>query len=139
MTLPVDPLATLIAFLKTNGDLTALVGTSIYGGDRPQQASGSALTLQLSGGGPHPDLAVSDVLVDMHCWGGVGPDGPHRASSIWRATHAALNVAHRSVAGAHLLWAVEERGPTSLRDPDSDEAFVRTTIRIATADDPTDP
>jgi hypothetical protein len=139
MTLPIDPLATLVAFLQADADLSGLVGASIYGGDRPAQASGAALTLRLSGGSPRPDIAVADVLVDMHCWGGVGPDGPHRATSIWRATHAALNVTHRAVASAHLLWALEDRGPVLLRDPDSNEAFVRATVRIATADDPTAP
>ncbi len=146
MTLPIDPLETLLAHLRADAGLTALVGTRIYGGDRPAGAtgdqlsseSGASVTAQLSGGPTHPTLPLADVFIDVRCWGGVGPDGPLRAVSIWRALHAAVNVAHQSVAvsggNAHLLWALEEQGPTLLRDPDTNEAFVRATIRVATAD-----
>ena len=83
---------------------------------------------------PHPDLPLSDVEVELRCWGGLGPDGPHRAVEIWRALHAACNVGGLDIAGAHLLWAIEDGGPALLRDPDTGEAFVRASLRVATAD-----
>ncbi len=141
MTLPVDPLEALLTHLRADADLTALVGTRIYGADRPPVAadgqpsteSGAAVSASLAGGTPHPDLPLADVLIDVIGWGGTGPDGPLRAVSIWRAVHATVNVAHRVSGAAHLLWAVEEQGPTLLRDPDTNEAFVRATLRVATA------
>ena len=130
MTLPVDPLATLLDFLRADADLTSLVGSRIYGLDRPVDASGAALTASLSGGTTRPDLPVAHLHVELRCWGGTGPDGPQRAMAIWRAVHGAVNVA-RPASPAALLWIVEGRGPSLLRDPDTDEAFVRTTLRLA--------
>ena len=51
---------------------------------------------------------------------------------------AASNVSGLDVAGAHLLWAVELGGPSLLRDPATGEAFVRATLRVATADNTAD-
>ena len=141
MTLPLDPLEALLTHLRADADLAALVGTRIYGGHRPEIAgsagSGAALSAALAGGSAHPDLPLADVLVDVRCWGGVGPDGPNRAVAIWRALHGALNVSHSAVTvsggSAHLLWALEDLGPALLRDPDTGEAFVRSTARVATA------
>ena len=58
--------------------------------------------------------------------------------TLWRALRGAANVGGLDIAGAHLLWAVEVGGPSLLRDPDTGEAFVRATLRVATADITTD-
>ncbi len=134
MTLPTDPLATLLDYLRADADLATLVGSRIYGLDRPVDQSGAALTVSLDGGTPRPDLPIADVRAELRCWGGTGPDGPERATSIWRAVHAAVNIAYQAVGPATLLWAVESGGPTLLRDPDTNEAFARCALRIATAD-----
>ena len=142
MTLPVDPLTTLLDHLRADADLTALTAGRIYGGDRPSGPAGelpapplgASLSARLSGGRAHPDLPLADVEVELRCWGGSGPDGSHRAVEIWRALHNASNVGGLDVSGAHLLWAIEEGGPALLRDPDTGEAFVRATLRVATAD-----
>ena len=83
-----------------------------------------------------PRLPLAETDVDLRCWGGLGLDALSRALRIWRALHAALNVADRAVGDAHLLWAVEAGGPALLRDPDSGEYFVRCTARVAVADAP---
>ena len=142
MTLPIYPLATLLTLLRADTDIATLTAARIYGGDRPPGASGdlpapplgAALSARLSGGRAHPDLPLSDFEVELRCWGGLGPDGPHRAVEIWRALHAACNVGGLDIAGAHLLWAIEDGGPALLRDPDTGEAFVRASLRVATAD-----
>ena len=142
MTLPVDPLTVLLDHLRADSEIATRTAGRIYGGDRPhgpdgdQPAAplGAALSARLAGGRPHPDLPLADVEIDLRCWGGVGPDGPQRAVAIWRALHAAVNTGGLNVNGAHLLWALEAQGPTLLRDPDTNEAFVRATLRVATAD-----
>ena len=140
MTLPSDPLATLIAYLLTNEDVSALVGGRIYGGPRPTgsgvAAPVPAISIAPIGGAPRIDLPLAEVEMDLRCWGGLGPDGPYRAVAIWRALHAALNVHGRAIETAHLLWAVEESGPALLQDPDTHETFVRFRVRVATADSP---
>ena len=73
--------------------------------------------------------------MEIRCWGGLGVDGAVRAVAIWRAIHRALNVSDRVAANARLLWAVEVSGPALLRDPDTQEPFVRCGVRAATADD----
>ncbi|MCZ6707014.1 MAG: DUF3168 domain-containing protein [Chloroflexi bacterium] len=134
MTLPIDPLAALLDHLRADPDLTALIDDRLYGLDRPRDAAGAALTATLRGGVARPGLPLADLRVEIRCWGGTGPDGPQRAIAVWRACRAAVNISHRAVGQTHLLWCLEDGGPLLLRDPDSDEAFARAELRLATAD-----
>ncbi|MXY80302.1 MAG: DUF3168 domain-containing protein [Chloroflexi bacterium] len=137
----VDPLATLLAHLRADAEIARLTGGRVFGGDRPAGPEGSlaasplgpSIDARLSGGRPHPDLPLIDAEVELRCWGGPGPGGPHAAVELWGALHAAVNVGGLDVAGAHLLWAVEAGGPVLLRDPETGEAYVRAALRVATA------
>ncbi len=141
-----DPLATLLTHLRADAEVARLTGGRVFGGERPPGPDGAqpaaplgpSISARLSGGRPHPDLPISDVDVELRCWGGHGPGGPHRAATLWRALRAAANVSGLDIGGAHLLWAVEEGGPSLLRAPETGEAFVRATLRVATADDTAD-
>lgn len=142
MTLPSDPLQALLDHLRADAELTTRTAGRIFGGDRPAGPSGAlpapplgpSISARTDGGRAHPHLPLSDVQIDVRCWGGLGPGGPQRAFALWRALHAACNVGDLNVGGAHLLWALEDGGPALLRDPGTDEAFVRIILRVATAD-----
>lgn len=145
MTLPIDPLAALIALCEADADLVSATAGRIFGGDRPaavgghggaagESAAGAALTLRLDGGTPRPGLPLADIRVEARCWGGTGPDGPGRAVTIWRALRGAARIESAAAGGAHLLWSHEADGPHLLRDPDSGEAFVRAEFRLGAAD-----
>ena len=140
MTLPSDPLAAIVALLRDDPALAELVGGRIYGATRPNAGEdahpGPALVLTPTGGPPSTGLPLADVEIEARCWGGLGHGAPARALAIWRALHAACNVADRNAAGSRLLWAVEAGGPALLFDPDTQEPFVRCDLRVATADEP---
>jgi hypothetical protein len=137
----VDPLATLLTHLRADTEIARLTGGRVFGGDRPPGPEGSSaaaplgpsISARLSGGRPHPDLPITDVDVELRCWGGPGPGGPRAAVTLWRALRAAVNTGGLDIDGAHLLWAVEAGGPALLRDPETGEAFVRAALRVATA------
>ena len=87
-----DPLATLLAHLGADAEIARLTSGRVFGGERPpgplggQPAAplGASISARLSGGRAHPDLPISDVDVELRCWGGHGPGGPHRAATLWR-------------------------------------------------------
>ncbi len=145
MTLPADPVAAVLTYLRTDPDLLALVGDRIYGAGRPESGPASlpapALTLTPvggGGGGGGRRTATSRWLTWRWrsaagaAWASTAPFGP------WPSGAPSIAPSTSAIAWPRtprLLWAVEVSGPALLRDPDTQEPFVRCGVRAATADD----
>ena len=119
-----DPVAALVAFLKADAGVAALVADRVYGLELPANQSGSmprkAVVLQASGG---VSLAAGSSLehdtqrIDAFGYG----ETPFEAELVRRAVFDALKPLRRVVsAGVLIHWVEPAGGWTNGRDPAAD-------------------
>lgn len=139
MTPPPDLLEALVSFLRADTDVSALVGARVFRPELPeaetQHMPRKALVLQRAGGGVlvgrDTYLQVGDQRVDVIAWGG----SPGEAAAVHRAAYAALKQLRREISeGALIHWAQPEQAPISLRDPDTDWPFERSSWQVLVSD-----
>lgn len=126
MSIP-DPLAALIAYLKADADVTAAVGTRVFGGELPPGETKSmprkAIVIRPSGGpqtfgGGYQQYG--ELRLDFFAYG----ETPLEAFNVWRALHPALKQMRRNRQSTTLLhWAQPSGSPIALRDPDTDWSY----------------
>lgn len=136
---PPDPIAGLVAYLKADAGVAATVGTAVYGTRLPAGvASGttppSAVVVAAAGGlGEGGDAPLMRPRVDVRCYGTTAAG----AMAAWAAAFAALRaLKRRSHASALLHAAVQEGGPLSLFDPDTDWPFVVSSWLVLVGEEP---
>ncbi len=120
-----DAKGALIAHLKTDTDLSALVGTRIFGDELPRDEAGSmprkAVVLTASGGGIPPYAQATMRLevqrFDIFCYG----ETLFQANAVRRAAHGALRAMQRITISSVLLhWARPAGGNITGRDSVTD-------------------
>lgn len=134
-----DPLAALVAYLASDSEVSALVGTRVFGQELPpgeaQQMPRPCVVVQAAGGfGERSDVPVQTLRVDARCYGRT----LHEAMAVHLAVYGALKKRlRRSQQGDALLHsAIMEGGPRPLRDPDADWPFVLSSWQLIAADEP---
>lgn len=120
----VDLVAALVAQLKADAGVAALVGTRVYGLELPAAEAAAmprkAVVLQAAGG---PSLTAGSYAahdtqrIDAVAYG----ETPYEAERVRRAVHAGLKPLGRVVsAGVLLHWIEPAGGLIAARDPDLD-------------------
>lgn len=118
-----DVIAALVALLKADGGVSAIVGARAYGGELPPAESRSmprgAIVVAASGG---PSLTAGSYAehdtqrVDVFAYGRT----PFEADALRRAAFEALRPVRRSVwAGVLIHWIKSAGGFSAARDPDA--------------------
>ena len=125
MTAISDAKGALIAHLKTDSALSALVGTRIYGDELPRADTDNmprkAVVLTPSGGGMPPYAQATMQLevqrYDVFCYG----ETLFQANAVRRAIHGALRAMQTVTISSVLLhWARPDGGTITGRDPVTD-------------------
>lgn len=135
----IDPLETVLSFLKTDGALAELVGNRIASKHRFGDASraqagqgapywqiGSAgLTVRLDGGDPEIYAPVQNVRLEVRCYA----QGAHEAMQVWRRVVELARGCERvsvdtSDGGALLHEFLQASGPSTLWDNNLGMDFV---------------
>ena len=109
--------AGLVAWLKADVDLAALVGALVFGGEMPAREAANmprkALVLKGSGGVSitgHSNALHDSQRVDLHGFG----ETPHEAARVIRTAALAMRKIDRVVsAGVLLHWANTAGGATA--------------------------
>lgn len=121
-----DPIGALVAVLKADADVAALVGTRVFGSDLPGDESDSmpraAVVIKPAGGGLlDPGYQRwNDSRVDLICYA----ETPKLGADLYRTAHPVLKQLSRSEwAGCLLHWARPAGGPITMRDIDTDWPF----------------
>jgi hypothetical protein len=116
-----DPVAALVAYLKADAGVAALVGTRIFGLELPAAEASAmprkAVVLQASGGAPLVGgyLEHTAQRIDAFAYG----ETPYEAERVRRAVFDSLKQLRRAVAASTLIHWVEDAGGFSTqRDPD---------------------
>ena len=122
-----DPIAGIVAFLKTKSNVTNHTSTRIFGQELPRSELANmprkCLVISSSGGGRGHIQATTyrQVRVDVRCYG----ESPKQAMDLHIATDTTLLDIERVAQGNTFIYdAVLETGALSLRDPDLDYAYV---------------
>lgn len=138
MTVP-DPVTAIVAFLRADAEVSALVGTRVFGGELPDAESVSmprkaAVVSAIgspAGVGTRSLVEAGTVRMDVRSYG----ETPYEAIRVHWAVYEALKHMSRTVQDGTLLHdAVIEGGPLSLRDPDTDWPFALGSYRVLAAE-----
>ena len=132
-----DPVAAIVALLKADAGVSALVSTRVFGEELPQAQAADMPRKGVvirSAGGVSPvggTLRHTGRRVDAICWG----ETPYEAGRINRAVFCALKEVRRERialdAGAVLIhWIEDASGPLSLRDADTSWPAVTQSFQI---------
>lgn len=133
-----DPTAALVAYLRADTALYALVGARVYGAELPASEAShmprAAVVVRDAGGmGARSEAPVWTPRVDVWCYGAT----PLEAKAVHLAVHAALRVLHRQVhAGALLHAASPGSGPHADRDPDTRWPLVWSSWTVIAGEEP---
>jgi hypothetical protein len=118
-----DVIAALVAFLKADGGVAALVGTRVYGIELPAGEAApmpeKALVLRPSGGAALVAgyAGLSAQRIDAFAYG----ETPYEAARVDLAVYPALKQLRRAVAASVLVhWVTDAGGYSSFRDPATD-------------------
>ena len=124
----VDPLETVIAYLKTDATLTTLVSTRIdsrhrYGGT--WTAAQAGLMVRLDGGQPNIDVALQPIRLEVRCYA----PSQYQAMAIWKRLVEISRAVSRKAATVTgdkaLLYRLnQESGPSALYDTEVGMDFV---------------
>jgi len=122
-----DIVAAVVTFLLSQREVTALVGSHVYGAELPRDlpASGAGMPVQSiviqAAPGAFGALRRSYVRaghqrIDVRCYG----DTPETAMQVYRAVHPVLKQAGQFVQGSTLIYSInQEIGAFTTREPDS--------------------
>ena len=117
-----DAKGALITHLKTDGDLSGLVGTSIFGYELPRDETDSmarkALVVSPSGGGSplfaQGTMPLEVQTFDFFCYG----ETLYQAEAVRRAAHGALRSIQKVIISSVLIhWARPAGGVAHGIDP----------------------
>jgi hypothetical protein len=135
----VDPIAALVAWLKVDAALAALLDGRIFGGELPREQIASmprpALVLRPAGGGllGRAFQDFGDVRVDVECYGAVS----RQAWEVNLAAYQALKHLSRVVsAGVLLHWAQPSSKGVLARDPSTDWPVCLASYQVLAAEVP---
>lgn len=124
MTTITDPIGPLVTLLLADGDVAALAGTRVFGGELPPGESASqprkAVVLRFAGGAVPTYTAATVPLhairFDAYCYG----ENPFEADNLRRAVHGALKRMKRQVISNVLVhWVRPAGGAADLRDAEA--------------------
>lgn len=129
----VDPLSALIAYLKADSALTALVGARVFGAelDRRENASmpRACVVVSPAGGGfiGLENQVYADSRVDVDCYGAT----PYAAWQVYLAAEEAMETLEREVYTDVLLhWAKPSARGSNGRTPDADWPIVLSSWQV---------
>lgn len=136
----VAPLPAIVAFLKADSAVAALVGTKVFGGELPQREAANmpqdCIVVTHVGGTPAPGIGSSHVPItrsrfDFKCYGA----SILSAQTLYAAVNDALKQTYRVVFNDTFIYnAVMEGGPRSEREGDTQWPFTFATYQIAVSD-----
>lgn len=138
MTIP-DPLAAVINYLQADHDVEALVSDRVFGVELPAEENESmprkCVVLTPSGGMPRVGgssfLSVTGLRVDVKSYA----ETPYEAAEVHWAVHHALKNLDRQVQLSSLLHnAIQESGPFTMRDSDTEWPMVLSVWNIMAAE-----
>lgn len=122
-----DPVLAVIAKLKADVGIAALVGARVFGDEIPEGETASmprkCIVVEPAGGtqsfgGGYQNFG--DERLDIRCYA----ETPYQAGVLQRLVHTAMKHMTREVhEGTLLHWATRSAGPLSLRDPDANWPF----------------
>lgn len=137
--MPADPVAAVVAFLKSDPLLDSLHGGRVFGGELPaheaKQMPRAVVVVQPAGGGllGTADQDYGDTRLDVDCYAATA----HEAWLLHLAVSRELKHVRRSVlAGTLLHWARPASGGTLARDPDTDWPIAVSSWQVLAADEP---
>lgn len=131
-----DPVAALIAFLRADSNVAALVGTRVFAPELPRNQTGNmpqaCIVIRPAGGGflgqAYEDYG--DVRFDIDCYAS-DDRNPHSGWTLYLAVYEALKHMRRSVQADVLLhWAKSSSKGITLRDPDTDWAYTASSWQV---------
>lgn len=133
-----DPVAALVAFLRADTGIAALVGTRVFGGELDEAETKlmprAAIVVDTGGGTQSIGSAYQeygDARYDLRCYAKL----PHSADALYRVAHRALKqMTRQKRAGVLLHWARPAGGPISLRDGDTDWPYVFASYQVLAAE-----
>lgn len=123
-----DPIAAIVAYLKTQSNVTDQTSTRIFGQELPRTELGNmprkCLVITSAGGsfGHIETTTYREVRVDVRAYG----ETPKGAMDTHIATDTTLvGIQGVEQADTYLYSAVLETGAVALRDPDTDFPFIQ--------------
>lgn len=120
MTLIQDGLGAVIAYLKAQSDISALLSTRVFGMELPEDEAVSmprkAIVIRLAGGIGEDSYADTFKLrLDFFNYG----ETTFAARKTWRTLKPILRDMERNITSATMLYnALHSAGPVQFRDPD---------------------
>ena len=122
-----DPIGALIAYLKTQSNVTDHTSTRIFGQELPRSEVSNMprkCVVIASAGGIRGHIGATtyrEVRIDVRCYG----ESPKQAMDLHIATDTTLvDIVGKAQGNTYIYDAVLETGALSLRDPDLDFAYV---------------
>ncbi len=124
----------VVAILRGNAAVTALVGTRIYASSRNNSGPLDAITLGPSDSVPfyRREFKGSSTTLQIDCWAQAGEnarDHMKRARVLAEKVSAALHLAKPPISGWTWFSAIEVTGDRALEDPDGVTGHVAISIR----------
>lgn len=120
----VDVTVAVVALLKANVDVAALVGTRVFGAELPEGEAENmprkCIVLQSAAGGfgalMRTYSKTANSRIDMRCYG----ETPFEAMKLYRTAHPVLKHLRRTVQGDVLIHAITPSiEASSLREPET--------------------
>lgn len=133
-----NPLAALVAYLRADADVAALVGVRVFGRELPRAETDAmprqAVVLKRAGGGllGRGYQEYGDIRVDVYCYGATGLE----ADELHDEVRAALKHRLRATvaAGVLLHWARPSSDGSSGREPDTDWPLTVSSWQLLSSD-----
>lgn len=136
MTAITDPLGAIVSLLEADADVSALIGTRIYGGELPaaqaQYMPRQCMVLQYSGSGESTTgrkdwSRHGSMRIDVWCYG----KNFFEADQVRRTVHPVLKEVGRTYQGSVLLHSINHSaGPIQFRDPETKWPVVINTYSV---------
>ncbi|MGK2898619.1 MAG: hypothetical protein ACSLE9_08010 [Burkholderiaceae bacterium] len=150
MTMPPapDPIAALVAYLRTRAELTALTGTRIFGGTTMPaaaiatwgQTANEAILITAAGsgfistgGGAYSLTPISNQRIDIRCY---GETDALAAALTLQLTPILKRLTRRKQGSCLLHWCNPENAAIALREPDTSWPFVLTSWTLQASELP---
>jgi hypothetical protein len=124
----------VIAVLRDDAAVTALVGSRIYASSRDNSGTLDAITLGPSDSVPfhRRELKGSSTTLQIDCWAQANDTGRthmKRARDLAEKVSAALHLEKPTISGWHWFSPIEVTGDRAFEDPDGVTAHVAISIR----------
>jgi hypothetical protein len=129
---PPDPVSAIVAVLKADTDVAALISTKAYDRELPcteteNMPQKCVVVRPVGGSGTGDRTRVGEVNVDCMCYGEV----PYQAAKVsWAVLQALKHMDGQTQENTLLKTAIPIAGPIFLRDPDTDWPIEMRTFTI---------